>query len=330
MMRVLIVQPRRIGDVILTTPMIDAVRRQHPDARIEFLAEPAAAPVLEGYPGLDETLFFDKNPLRWIPEIRRRQYDWVLDFMCNPRTAQLTWASGAPVRAGFDVPFWGRAYNHRVARGGPDRYVVSYKQQLLDRLGVPPAGAVPNLSHLAGRMEGARAWWEGAGLDRWGQRLALMPMHRHPIRQWPLSKWTELLPLLLARDDRAVLLFGSAEERPALERLAAPHAGRAFVIPAGPLAQAAALLSRCLLGISNDSGLMHLAVAMGLPTVTLYGPTSPVACSPATPRHRALRAEGLACLNCEKSRCPYGHECMAWLSAARVAREAEELAGRAA
>jgi ADP-heptose:LPS heptosyltransferase len=118
LMRILIVQPRRIGDVILTTPAIDALRNKFPDARIEFLAEVAAAPVLEGYPGLDETLLFDKNLFRWIPEIRRRRYDWVLDFMCNPRTAQLTALSGATVRAGFDVPVWGRVYNRRVPRGG--------------------------------------------------------------------------------------------------------------------------------------------------------------------------------------------------------------------
>lgn len=330
MMRILIVQPRRIGDVILTTPAIDALRNKFPDARIEFLAEVAAAPVLEGYPGLDETLLFDKNLFRWIPEIRRRRYDWVLDFMCNPRTAQLTALSGATVRAGFDVPVWGRVYNRRVPRGGPDRYVVAYKQQLLDALGVPPARPLPRLTHLAGRGEGARSWWDSAGLERWGQRVALLPMHRHPVRRWPLEKWAALLPLLLGRSDRAILLFGSADERPALERLAAPHPGRAHVIPAGPLVQAAALLSRCRVAVSNDSGLMHLAVAMDVPTVTIYGPTSPVACSPATPRHRALRVDGLSCINCERGRCPFKHECMDWLSPARVAGEIEGLLERTA
>ena len=131
MMKLLILQPRRIGDVILTTPVIDALRAKCPDARIDFLVEPAAAPVLEGYPGLNDVLVFDKSMVRWVPDIRQRGYDWVLDFMCNPRTAQLTWASGAPVRAGYAVRVWGWAYNHRVPRGGPDSYAVDYKFRLL-------------------------------------------------------------------------------------------------------------------------------------------------------------------------------------------------------
>lgn len=325
-MKILILQPRRIGDVVLTTPVIDALRAKFPDARIDFLVEPAAAPVLEGYPGLNDVLVFDKAMVRWVRDIRRRRYDWVLDFMCNPRTAQLSWTSGAAVRAGFAVPVWGWVYNRRVPRGGPDCYAVDYKFRLLTALGVPPAGpSLPRLGHLADRMGEAQGWWEKEGLEGRPDRVALLPMHRHPVRQWPLARWKELLLRLLARPNRVILLFGSPDERPALLSLAEPHRGRVFVIPPGPLPQAAALLAQCRVAVSNDSGLMHLAVAMGVATVALYGPTSPVACSPATPRHRALRVDGLACLTCERGDCPYGHECMTWLSPERVARETETL-----
>ncbi len=333
-MRILILQLRRIGDVIVTTPVIDALRRAFPDGRIEFLAEAAAAPVLERYPGLDETLIFDKGRFwHWLGEIRRRRYDWVLDFMNNPRTAQLTWASGAPVRAGFDAPFWGLAYTHRVERPARPLYAVLNKFLLLTRLGIPPPRqALPRLSLDENDFDGARSWWAENGLDRFAERVAVMPMHRRAIRRWPLDKFSETIGRLLAAPSRAVLLCGGPEERDELALLARRFPERVFVIPSGGLRQAASLLARCHAAVTNDSGLMHLAVAVGTPTVTVYGPTLPESWNPRRPPHRYVQTAGLTCLGCNRDRCPYGHECLAWVSPERVARETETVlsAGRPA
>lgn len=324
--RLLILQPRRIGDVIVTTPVIDALRARFPNARIEFLVEPVAAPVLADYPGLDEALVFDKkNFFYWVREIRRRRYDWVLDFMNNPRTAQLTWASGAPLRAGFRVPFWRLAYTHPVDRPTRTLYAVQNKFHLLRAVGVTPpeSGILPRLPVSEKDFSGARSWWTENALDRYAERVALMPQHRHPIRQWPNHRFLELMKLLIAPDHRALILFGSPDEMNDLHRLAAEFPERVFVIPNGPLRQAAALFARCHAAVTNDSGLMHLAVSVGVPTVTVYGPTSPDSWNPNQPPHRWVRAEGLACLTCNRDHCPYGHECMEWVPAARVAREVE-------
>ncbi len=130
---------------------------------------------------------------------------------------------------------------------------------------------------------------------------------------------------LLEKPGRAAVLVGSPEERPFLETFAKSFPGRAHVVPPGGLRQAAAILARCRLAVTNDSGLMHLAVAVGAPTVTIYGPTSPVSWNPDQPPHGWAQAEGLACLVCNRDRCPYGHECMEWVSPERVAREAEKV-----
>ena len=87
--------------------------------------------------------------------------------------------------------------------------------------------------------------------------------------------------------------------------------------------QAAAILARCRAAVTNCSGLMHLSVAVGTPTVTIYGPTSPANWNPHVPPHRWVRAEGLACVECNLDECPYGHECMEWISPERVARETD-------
>jgi heptosyltransferase-2 len=156
-----------------------------------------------------------------------------------------------------------------------------------------------------------------------------MPKHRHEIRQWPARRFVETLRLVLAVPGRQAVLVGGPDEREYLEGVAKEFPGKAWVLPAASLHRAAAALSRCRVAITNDSGLMHLAVAVGTPTVTIYGPTSPGSWNPRRPPHRYVQADGLACLVCNRDRCPFGHECMEWVSAERVAREVEaSLAGR--
>lgn len=324
-MKILIIQPRRIGDVIVTTPVIDVLRRHFPEAQIDFLVEPGMAPVLDRYPGLTQRLVFEKSKFWfWVREIRRRRYDWVLDFMNNPRTAQLTWISGAPVRAGFVVPFWSLAYTHRVPRPIGDLYAVQNKFLILRRLGVPvPDFALPRLALDPSETQPLDDWWRECGIDRAAQPIAVMPKHRHEIRQWPAYRFIELLRLVLAVPGRQAVLVGGPDEKGYLEGVAKEFPGKAWVLPPTSLHRAAAALARCRVAITNDSGLMHLAVAVGTPTVTVYGPTSPGSWNPRRPPHRYVQAEGLSCLVCNRDRCPFGHECMEWVSAQRVARDVE-------
>src|SRR5262249_29832807 len=87
--------------------------------------------------------------------------------------------------------------------------------------------------------------------------------------------------------------------------------------------QTAAILSRCDAVVTNDSGPMHLSVAVGTPTVTIYGPTWPASWNPGAPPHRWVPAEGLSCVGCNLDHCPYSHECMEWISPERVTAEVE-------
>jgi ADP-heptose:LPS heptosyltransferase len=324
--KILVIQLRRIGDIIVTTPVIDAVKAAYPDAAVDFLAEPLGEPVLRGYPGLNELILLRKdNFLKTLLDLRRRRYDMALDFMNNPRSAQATLATGAPVRAGFETPGWGLVYNRRIPRPAGPRYAVQNKFDLLRAVGLTPpeSGVFPRIPYGESDFSGAKSWWEANGLDRFPVRIGLAPAHRHEIRQWPTSKWAALLPSLLKKDGRAVLLFGGPGEEGLLESLAKPFPGRVFVIPAGPLRQAAALMARCRVVASNCSGSMHLAVSAGVPTVTLYGPTSPESWNPKTLPHRYVQAAGLACLGCHRDVCPFKHECMEWIAPERVAGEIE-------
>jgi len=324
-LRILVIQLRRIGDILVTTPVVGALREAYPDATIDFLTEPMGEPALRGLPGLNEIIALDKEAfLRQLLDIRRRRYDWVLDFINTPRSAQVALASGAPVRAGFETLGWGLAYNHRVSHDPVPRYIVEQKFDLLRALGLKPAPALPRLALTDDDFAGAEDWWKKNGLDRFPARVGLAPAHRRPIRQWPEKQWARLIPRLL-KPGRAVILFGGPGEEDILARLAAPHEDRVFAIPPGPWRQAAALLARCRAVASNCSGTMHAAVAVGTPTVTLYGPSMSEVWNPGRPPHRIVRAEGLACLGCRRDMCPYRHECMEWISPERVASELEDI-----
>jgi heptosyltransferase III len=322
--KILIIQLRRIGDIIVTTPVIDALREAFPEAVIDFLAEPLGEPVLRGHPGLNELLIFKKdNFFSLLRDIRRRRYDWVLDFLNTPRSAQVSLASGAAVRAGFDVPAWGLVYNRRIPRDPVPKYIVQQKFDLLRALGLNPGPLLPKI-HLAPEdAAGAGDWWKNSGLEHFPSRIGLAPAHRHAVRQWPAEKWAALLPSLLKDERRAVILFGGPGEESLLESLARPFPGRVFPLPVGPLRQAAAVMRRCGVVVSNCSGSMHLAVAAGVPTVTIYGPTLPEVWNPRVAPHRFVQAQGLSCLGCHRDSCPYQHECMSWISPDRVAREVE-------
>jgi lipopolysaccharide heptosyltransferase II len=323
-MKILIIQLRRIGDIIVTTPVIGALREAFPDAVIDFLSEPMGEPVLRGQPGLNEAILFRKEKFfSLLAEIRRRRYDCVLDFLNTPRSAQIVLASGAGVRVGFDVPFWGLVYNRRVRPASQPKYIVEQKFDLLRALGLNPRPALPGIRLAEEDFVGAKGWWEKNELSRFRNIVGLAPAHRRAIRQWPEEKWAGLIPLLLSDEGRAMLLFGGPGEESLMERLAAPFPDRAFPVPTGPLRQAASVMSRCRAVVSNCSGSMHLAVASGVPTVTIYGPTMPEVWNPRRPPHRYVRAHGLACLGCHLDVCPYKHECMDWISPERVAGEVE-------
>ena len=147
-MRILIVQLRRVGDILLTTPVAPYLRQAIPGASVDFLCEPMGKTVLETNPHLSNVLIYDrKHALREIARVRSRKYDAVLDFLNNPRSAHLTAASGARWRVGFKNGFWGSVcYNVAAPVPKEPEYVPSRKLRLvrfwLETAGIPaPAPA---------------------------------------------------------------------------------------------------------------------------------------------------------------------------------------------
>jgi len=138
--RILLIQLRRIGDVLLATPAFRAVRRRFPGARIELLIEPAYTPLVSRNPHLDEVIAVPRRQsfardLAAIAELRRRRFDLAVDFLGKPRTALWSRLSGAPRRIGYDTRGRRWTYTDRVPPGDPAAYTVRHKAALLAPLG---------------------------------------------------------------------------------------------------------------------------------------------------------------------------------------------------
>ena len=283
--RILIVQLRRVGDVLLTTPVVTNLRRRFPEARIDFLVEPPGDQVLQGHPGLDEVLRYDKSrPLAWLWQVRRRRYDWVVDLQGNPRTALLTLASGAAVKAGFDFRGRGWAYGIKIPRSPVPKHIVQQKLDLLRALDVPCEAPELTLSLDRAERRQAEEFLRGQGSGPGAPLIGLVPTHRRATRRWTARGFAALADRVQAAHGAKVVLFwgpGEEDQRDAVLRLMKT---RPIVIPKIGLRGMAALLERCEAVVTNCNGPMHLAEAVGVPTLTIYGPTEPVIWNPGGPR----------------------------------------------
>jgi len=321
--RVLIIQLRRIGDVILTTPAVASLKARYPDADIDFLSEAPGAQALAGNPHLRRVLVYSAGPWQtwaWLWRLRRRRYDWVIDYLGNPRSALLTAASGAALRAGPAHVAHRWAYNHLWPQPARVHYVGFEKILALRDLGVACDGAdfMPKV-YLA------------KSPVRPENLVGLVPASRKPSRRWPADSFARLGRLLRERHGCGVLVLWGPGERGLAEEVAAGIGSGAQVSAATPdIAAAARQIARCRLIVTNCSGPKHLAVALGVPTVTIHSSSDPASWTPPHPLHIAVRREDMACLACRLNLCPRGMECLSGLSAEQVLASASTLLEKAA
>jgi ADP-heptose:LPS heptosyltransferase len=289
--RILISQLRRLGDVVLTTALLNDLRRAFPGTPVDFLVGDRAAPLLEHHPLIHERLIYDRGrPTRTWREVRRRRYDWVIDPQSSPRTAPIALLSGAPVRAGFATRVWGWAYTHRLPRAGrPSEYVARERQRLLEMVGVPVARPRTSVSVTPEERSAGRALLERHGVSQEDTVVGLVLSSAEEAREWPPEHFATLANALAAEEMRPVVLEtpGDAEKvsramsrSPTIVRIAVPDL-RDFL----------GALTACDVLVSGNTGPAHMATAVGVPRATICGPEPPAAWAPADdPSVIALRA----------------------------------------
>lgn len=330
--RILVCQLRQIGDVVLTTPALELLRRRYPDAELHMFTEKKCTPVLEHNPHIDKIWALDKKKLDTLPrevawywQVARTGYDLVVDFQQLPRCRWVAAFSGAPVRLSYTPPWYTRPlYTHSADM--LDGYSAMSKASVLQPLGIRWNGERPRLWLTDEERADARALLAATGLQP-GQRLiSLDPTHRQITRRWPAERYAELVRLLHGRDAslRFLPLWGPGEEKDIAE-LASRCPSDALLLPARMLSlrEMAACIAEADLHIGNCSAPRHIAVAVGTPTLTVLGSTSGAWTFPA-PEHAHI-ALGLPCQPCNKNHCPQNQRCLTELPAEPVAEKALEM-----
>ena len=277
--------------MIPTAGPVEDLRDAFPDAALDFLVGERAAPLLDGHPLVAERIVYDRaHPVRMARLVRSRRYDWVIDVQSNPRTAVLTRLSGAPVRAGWAIGPWAWVYTHTLSRRGREtEYVVRERQRLLEMLGVRVGAPRTRLVVSAEERARAEAELHARGAPAGAPRVALVVSVTERVREWPVERFAELAELLGREGVAAVALQNPGDEAK-VARLTALAPG-VVVVPTPDLRLLLGVLASCRVLVSGDTGPAHMATALGVPRVTIYGPTNPAAWNPGLPTTPVVRDE---------------------------------------
>ncbi|HPR87111.1 MAG TPA: glycosyltransferase family 9 protein [bacterium] len=305
---ILVSRLRFMGDIILTTPLLAALRQNFPQARIGFLSETPYDQLLEHHPAVDELYSFrrgdDRDQVALLRSLRRKSWDVAIDLFGNPRSALLLYLSGARRRIGGD--FRGRRllYTHRILDRGERMTAIAYHLRSLAPLGLDAAPLPTHIEITPEEHRAARQWLMDKGYDPDRPLIGL-----HPGATWPAKRWfPERFAALAARlhDEQKQILFtmGPGEEQiitAIFKTLPFPLA----LPEALPLRRLAAVLAQLTLYVSNDCGPLHLAPAVGTKTVGIFGPGEPDIWFPyaAAAGHR-LVYPAVDCSHCHRDLCP--------------------------
>ena len=332
--RILLTRMKFIGDVVLTTPAIHSVRTAFPGAYIAYLGEKNAVALLEHNPHLNEIIPFDFSKPAVIEQtriallLRRRAFDLAVDFFGNPRSALLTWLSGARVRVGPERKARGRLYTVTVRDDGAPKTAIAFHDQSIAAAGIPPTARRTELFLSDEERREARIYLQWLGGATTPSGLAQPIVCLHPGATWPAKRWLperfgELADLVRGRLGAQLVLSAGPADGDTTAAVLQHSTAPLNVLRALPLRQLSAVLSHCAVLVSNDAGPMHIAAALGVPTIGLFGPVEENIWFPydAAGGHRALRKD-VACHPCRLDFCTRegdGYmECMKLLTVSEV------------
>ena len=334
--RILVKSTSWVGDAILTTPALAALKRNFPESDLTVLAREWVAPVFSEHPAVDRIMIQDSAGrhkgiggfLKMVGDVRAERFDLAVLFQYAFGAGLLVRLAGIPERLGHATD--GRRFllTRPIALRPRDKrmHLVDLYLNLLKRAGLEPFRSDP-VFYLSPENESrAEKRLRSLGLDQ-SFLLGLAPGAAFgSAKQWPGERFAEAANQITARTGGAVLIFGSQGEREVAARVKDLVAAPAIDLAGSTgLPEAAALIKRCNLFLTNDSGLMHVAAAVGTPLAAVFGSTDPVTTGPAARKARIIRRV-VDCAPCLKRECDRpDHPCMNRIEPGEVAIEALSL-----
>jgi lipopolysaccharide heptosyltransferase I len=314
--RILLIKPSSFGDIVQSLPVLAALKRAWPDAAVDWAVKSEWAELIEGHPLLHRVVLFPRDlsdVLRCGMSLWRQKYKLVIDLQGLLRSGVYAVMTGCPARAGFADSREGSSwcYTHRIRVSAGVVHAVDRYLDLVRQLGIEADKTVTfPLPESINERDWADSLCEREKLDASEKICVLHPAARWKTKRWPTERFARLADKLICEQGLRVILVGGADELGAVDEVRRQMKQEALNLGgATNLRQLAALLRRTHLLVTNDSGPMHLAAALGTPVVAIFGPTDPRRVGPYGEGHFVLR-KTVDCSRCNRSRCARDGACM--------------------
>ncbi len=335
--RILVRAANWLGDAVMSLPALRAIRERYPEAHIAILARPWVADLYAREPFADRVIAYTAGrgardlagKWRAARALAAQRFDCAILLQNAFEAALVAWLARIPRRIGYDRDGRGLLLTDAVPvpkPGETPRHERFYYLELLHRAGITGSTPVDDevrLDGRAGALEAGLARLRELGID--GLVVGVSPGAAYgSAKRWPPERFAEAASAVASAVGGRVVVFGSAGERPLCESVAARIRDSVNLAGRTTLGEFVELAAACRVFLTNDSGAMHVASALGVPTVAVFGATDEAATGPAGPRARVVR-EPVECAPCLLRECPIDHRCMIRLEARRVAEVALEL-----
>lgn len=324
--KLLIVKMSAVGDVVMTLPALEVIRRRYPAAEIDWLVEPPAAGLLLGHPDLNRVIISPRRQLGRLMkagrlilarrllrsfrrELRAREYDVVLDLQGLIKSAALVWQAHGRRKVGFarTRERTGWALTEKMPAYDPDRHAAlryldaavylggDWPEPLPEKYYAPPEAARAEAAELLAPLTGSGS---ASGL------VVLNPGAKWDTKRWPLDHWQALAARLVAETDLKLIITGGPDDEPLGQAISQAAETRVLdLCGRTTLPVLAAVMARADLVVTGDTGPMHLAASVGASGLAIFGPTRPWRTGPFG-GHFQILTPPVDCLGCLKKHCP--------------------------
>lgn len=333
--KILVRAPNWIGDAVMCEPAVSGLRSLFPEAELVMLAKPAVAELFLSHPGLHSVLVYDDKKAhagisgKWslAGMLRRHRFDLAVLLQNAFEAAFLTWLAGIPRRYGYATD--GRVFfltePVAVPNGPVPVHQVEYYWNLLKPLGLAGGAPLPTLLVSADEKQTVDVRLASAGINSSDLIIGINPGSTYgSAKRWSSDRFAEVARRLVRRLEQAesahvaVVILGAKGEESLGKDVAAQIGGRSVVLSgATTIRELMAVVKRCRLLITNDTGPMHIATACGVPVVAVFGPTDWRTTAPYG-QERSIVREAVDCAPCLLRECPIDHRCMTRIPVDRV------------
>jgi len=324
---ILIIKMRYIGDTVLVTPLLGALKHALPKTRLSFLVNRQSAGIVGNHPHIDNLIVFDydraKRDIRYVIKfllkLRRAGFDMIIDLTRNDRSALFTFISGAPIRMGYEGSsyLWNKAYTHRRPYTFGKIHTVDHHLLMADALGLSAVDFNPYLVVSEQDIQRIRELFETHKIKVEKPTVIIHPGARRWYKSWPMERFSSIADMLMNHYPVQVVLSGGPEDRKNCDAILKGMQNRGVNLCENvPLEQLPALIHESVLLIGNDSAPIHIATAVNTPVIALFGPTRWEAWQPRRNHDKTLGIS-FPCRPCGHSRpdCPMGDRyCMSQIT----------------